>query len=290
MMNIENEEKIVQVPISQIRDFPDHPYKIKDDESMNELVESIMQRGLIQPIIIRPMEDGNYEMVSGHRRKRAFEIAGIEKIPAKVKEMTRDEAILAMVDSNLQREIILPSEKAFAYKMRLEAMNRQGMRTDKTSTPSESKFRTNEQLAEEVGESREQIRRYIRLTNLIPDLLELVDEGRIAMRPAVEISYLPEEAQEQLYETIDYNDATPSHYQAIRLRNFHSDGKLTSEVIEAIMSEEKPNQKEKSPFRDKRIVGLIPKNIPVEGQCDYVLKALDFYNRYQQRIRNSRDR
>jgi ParB family chromosome partitioning protein len=290
MMNIENEEKVVQVPINQIRDFPDHPYKVKDDESMNELVESVMQRGLIQPIIIRPTEDGNYEMVSGHRRKRAFEIAGIEKIPAKVKEMTRDEAILAMVDSNLQREIILPSEKAFSYKMRLEAMNRQGMRTDKTSTPSESKFRTNEQLAEEVGESREQIRRYIRLTNLIPDLLELVDEGRIAMRPAVEISYLPEEAQEQLYETIDYNDATPSHYQAIRLRKFHSDGKLTSEVIEAIMSEEKPNQKEKSPFRDKRIVGLIPKNIPVEGQCDYVLKALDFYNRYQQRIRNSRDR
>lgn len=290
MMNIENEEKIVQVPINQIRDFPDHPYKVKDDESMNELVESVMQRGLIQPIIIRPTEDGNYEMVSGHRRKRAFEIAGIEKIPATVKEMTRDEAILAMVDSNLQREIILPSEKAFSYKMRLEAMNRQGMRTDKTSTPSESKFRTNEQLAEEVGESREQIRRYIRLTNLIPDLLELVDEGRIAMRPAVEISYLPEEAQEQLYETIDYNDATPSHYQAIRLRKFHSDGKLTSEVIEAIMSEEKPNQKEKSPFRDKRIVGLIPKNIPVEGQCDYVLKALDFYNRYQQRIRNSRDR
>lgn len=290
MKNIENEEKVVQVPIKQIRDFPDHPYKVKDDESMNELVESVMQRGLIQPIIIRPTEDGNYEMVSGHRRKRAFEIAGIEKIPAKVKEMTRDEAILAMVDSNLQREIILPSEKAFAYKMRLEAMNRQGMRTDKTSTPSESKFRTNEQLAEEVGESREQIRRYIRLTNLIPDLLELVDEGRIAMRPAVEISYLPEEAQEQLYETIDYNDATPSHYQAIRLRKFHSDGKLTSEVIEAIMSEEKPNQKEKSPFRDKRIVGLIPKNIPVEGQCDYVLKALDFYNRYQQRIRNSRDR
>lgn len=290
MMNIENEEKVVLVPINQIRDFPDHPYKVKDDESMNELVESVMQRGLIQPIIIRPTEDGKYEMVSGHRRKRAFEIAGIEQIPAKVKEMTRDETILAMVDSNLQREIILPSEKAFAYKMRLEAMNRQGMRTDKTSTPSESKFRTNEQLAEEVGESREQIRRYIRLTNLIPDLLELVDEGRIAMRPAVEISCLPEEAQEQLYETIDYNDATPSHYQAIRLRKFHSDGKLTSEVIEAIMSEEKPNQKEKSPFRDKRIVGLIPKNIPVEGQCDYVLKALDFYNRYQQRIRNSRDR
>ena len=293
MMNIENEEKVVQVPINQIRDFPDHPYKVKDDESMNELVESVMQRGLIQPIIIRPTEEGNYEMVSGHRRKRAFEIAGIEQIPAKVKEMTRDEAILAMVDSNLQREIILPSEKAFAYKMRLEAMNRQGERTDLTCYPVGNKLngvKSVDVFAEETGDSKNQIYRYIRLTHLIPDLLELVDEGRIAMRPAVEISYLPEEAQEQLYETIDYNDATPSHYQAIRLRKFHSDGKLTSEVIEAIMSEEKPNQKEKSPFRDKRIVGLIPKNIPVEGQCDYVLKALDFYNRYQQRIRNSRDR
>lgn len=194
-MNIQSEEKVVQIPISQIRDFPEHPYKVKDDESMNELVDSIMQRGLIQPVIIRPTEDGNYEMVSGHRRKRAFEIAGMKTIPARVKEMTKDEAILAMVDSNLQREVILPSEKAFAYKMRLEAMNRQGQRTDLTSTPSESKLRTNEEFGKEVGESREQIRRYIRLTNLIPELLELVDEGRIAMRPAVEISYLPEEAQ-----------------------------------------------------------------------------------------------
>ncbi len=177
--------------------------------------------------------------------------------------------------------------------MRLEAMNRQGERTDLTCSPVGNKLngvKSVDVFAEETGDSKNQIYRYIRLTHLIPDLLELVDEGRIAMRPAVEISYLPEEAQEQLYETIDYNDATPSHYQAIRLRKFHSDGKLTSEVIEAIMSEEKPNQKEKSPFRDKRIVGLIPKNIPVEGQCDYVLKALNFYNRYQQRIRNSRDR
>lgn len=182
---------------------------------------------------------------------------------------------------------------SLSYKMRLEAMNRQGERTDLTCSPVGNKLngvKSVDVFAEETGDSKNQIYRYIRLTHLIPDLLELVDEGRIAMRPAVEISYLPEEAQEQLYETIDYNDATPSHYQAIRLRKFHSDGKLTSEVIEAIMSEEKPNQKEKSPFRDKRIVGLIPKNIPVEGQCDYVLKALDFYNRYQQRIRNSRDR
>ena len=290
-MNIESEEKVVQIPISQIRDFPDHPYKVKDDESMNELVDSIMQRGLIQPVIIRPTEDENYEMVSGHRRKRAFEIAGMKTIPARVKEMTKDEAILAMVDSNLQREVILPSEKAFAYKMRLEAMKRQGERTDLTSVPVAQKSKTSrELLGEEVGESQDQIRRYIRLTELIPELLELMDEGRIAMRPAVEISYLPKDAQKQLYETIDYNDATPSHYQAIRLRNFYRDGKLTPEVIEAIMSEEKPNQKEKSPFRDKRIVGVIPKNIPQEKHCEYVIKAIDFYNRHLQRVKNNRSR
>ncbi len=290
-MNIQSEEKVVQIPISQIRDFPEHPYKVKDDESMNELVDSIMQRGLIQPVIIRPTEDGNYEMVSGHRRKRAFEIAGMKNIPARVKEMTKDEAILAMVDSNLQREVILPSEKAFAYKMRLEAMKRQGERTDLTSVPVAQKSKTSrELLGEEVGESQDQVRRYIRLTNLIPELLELVDEGRVAMRPAVEISYLPEKAQMQLYETIDYNDATPSHYQAIRLRKFHMDGKLTSEVIEAIMSEEKPNQKEKSPFRDKRIVGVIPKHIPQERHCEYVIKAIDFYNRHLERVRNNHSR
>lgn len=292
-MNIESEEKVVQIPISQIRDFPEHPYKVIDDESMNELVDSIMQRGLIQPVIIRPTEDGNYEMVSGHRRKRAFEIAGIKNIPARVKEMTRDEAILAMVDSNLQREVILPSEKAFAYKMRLEAMKRQAGRPakDNYSPVANNLPKTSSaELAETVGESKDQIYRYIRLTNLIPELLELVDEGRIAMRPAVEISYLPEEAQMQLYETIDYNDATPSHYQAIRLRNFHRDGKLTQEVIEAIMSEEKPNQKEKSPFRDKRIVGVIPKNIPQEKHCEYVIKAIDFYNRHLERVRNNRSR
>ncbi len=289
-MNLNSEEKVILIPISQIIDFPEHPYKVKDDNSMIELVSSIKERGLIHSVIIRPIEDGMYEMVSGHRRKRAFEIAGIEKIPARVKEMTRDEAILAMVDSNLQREEILPSEKAFAYRMRLEAMNRQGQRTDLTSVPSAQKSKTSREiLGEQVGESQDQVRRYIRLTHLIPEILNLVDEGKIAMRPAVEMSYLPKEAQRQIYEAIEYNDATPSHYQAIRMRKFQQEGKLTNEVIEAIMDEEKPNQKEKSPFRDSRIVGLIPKSIPQERQCDYVLKALEFYNRHLQKVRNNRE-
>ena len=278
-------ERLMDIPISQIREFPEHPYKVKDDESMVELVESIKTRGLIQPVLVRPLDDGTYEMVSGHRRKRAFELAGIEKIPARVKELTRDEAILSMVDSNLQRDEILPSEKAFAYKMRLEAMNRQGMRTDRTSTPTESKFRTNEQLAEEVGESREQIRRYIRLTNLIPELLDLVDEKLIAMRPAVEISYFTPEAQMWLYDAIGAADATPSHAQTLRMRKYAEQGTLTKEKIDTIMDEEKPNQKEKSPFRDNRISKAIPTSIPKEKQCEYVLKAIDYYNRMLQKRR-----
>ena len=278
-------ERLMDIPISQIREFPEHPYKVKDDESMVELVESIKTRGLIQPVLVRPLDDGTYEMVSGHRRKRAFELAGIEKIPARVKELTRDEAILSMVDSNLQRDEILPSEKAFAYKMRLEAMNRQGMRTDRTSTPTESKFRTNEQLAEEVGESREQIRRYIRLTNLIPELLDLVDEKLIAMRPAVEISYFTPEAQMWLYDAIGAADATPSHAQTLRMRKYAEQGTLTKEKIDTIMDEEKPNQKEKSPFRDNRISKAIPKSIPKDKQCEYVLKAIDYYNRALQKRR-----
>ena len=278
-------ERLMEIPISLIHDFPEHPYKVKDDENMSELVESIKTRGLIQPVLVRPLMDGTYEMVSGHRRKRAFELAGIEKIPARVKELTRDEAILSMVDSNLQRDEILPSEKAFAYKMRLEAMNRQGMRTDRTSTPTESKFRTNEQLAEEVGESREQIRRYIRLTNLIPELLDLVDEKLIAMRPAVEISYFTPEAQMWLYDAIGAADATPSHAQTLRMRKYADQGTLTKEKIDTIMDEEKPNQKEKSPFRDNRISKAIPTSIPKEKQCEYVLKAIDYYNRMLQKRR-----
>lgn len=279
--------------MSQIRDFPDHPYQVKDDECMNDLVFSIKERGLIQPIIVRPIEDNLYEMVSGHRRKRAFELAGLKSIPAKVVELTRDEAILVMVDSNLQREVILPSEKAKAYKMRLDAMKRQGQRSDLTSRPMGDKLnnkRAGEILGEVVGESERQVQRYIRLTELIPEMLDLVDEGKVAMRPAVEISYLPKESQEQLVKAMEFSDATPSHYQAIRMKNCYRDGKLTEEVIDTIMDEAKPNQKEKSPFRDKRIEGLIPQSVPKDKQCDYVLKALRFYNKYRERARDNRER
>lgn len=279
--------------MSQIRDFPDHPYQVKDDECMEDLVLSIKERGLIQPIIVRPIEDNLYEMVSGHRRKRAFELAGLKSIPAKVMELSRDEAILVMVDSNLQREVILPSEKAKAYKMRLEAMKRQGQRSDLTSRPMGDKLnnkRAGEILGEVVGESERQVQRYIRLTELIPEMLALVDEGKVAMRPAVEISYLPKESQKQLVKAMEFSDATPSHYQAIRMKNYYRDGKLTEEVIDTIMDEAKPNQKEKSPFRDKRIEGLIPQSVPRDKQCDYVLKALRFYNKYRERARDNRER
>lgn len=279
--------------MSQIRDFPDHPYQVKDDECMNDLVSSIKERGLIQPIIVRPIEDYLYEMVSGHRRKRAFELAGLKSIPAKVVELTRDEAILVMVDSNLQREVILPSEKAKAYKMRLDAMKRQGQRSDLTSNPVGGKLKGMESagiIGEQSGDSQTQVRRYIRLTELIPEMLDLVDEGKVAMRPAVEISYLPKESQEQLVKAMEFSDATPSHYQAIRMKNYYRDGKLTEEVIDTIMDEAKPNQKEKSPFRDKRIEGLIPQSVPRDKQCDYVLKALRFYNKYRERARDNRER
>ncbi len=279
--------------MSQIRDFPDHPYLVKDDECMNDLVSSIKERGLIQPIIVRPIEDNLYEMVSGHRRKRAFELAGLKSIPAKVVELTRDEAILVMVDSNLQREVILPSEKAKAYKMRLDAMKRQGQRSDLTSNPVGGKLKGMESagiIGEQSGDSQTQVRRYIRLTELIPEMLDLVDEGKVAMRPAVEISYLPKESQEQLVKAMEFSDATPSHYQAIRMKNYYRDGKLTEEVIDTIMDEAKPNQKEKSPFRDKRIEGLIPQSVPRDKQCDYVLKALRFYNKYRERARDNRER
>lgn len=282
-------ERLMDIPIAQIRDFPDHPYKVRDDESMTELVESVKTRGLIQPVLVRPVEDGMYEMVSGHRRKRAFELAGIEKIPARVQELTRDEAILSMVDSNLQRDEILPSEKAFAYKMRLEAMNRQGERSDLTCSPLGNKLKGTksvELFAEEVGDSKNQIYRFIRLTNLIPEMLDLVDEKQIAMRPAVEISYLTPEEQKSLVEAISYEDCTPSHAQTLRMRRFSEQGKLTNEAIEAIMSEDKPNQKEKSPFRDSRIAKAIPQSVPKEKQCDFVIKAIEHYTRFLQRSKD----
>lgn len=282
-------EKLMDIPISKIQDFPEHPYKVKDDENMVELVESVKTRGLIQPVLVRPLDNGMYEMVSGHRRKRAFEIAGIEKIPARVQNLTRDEAILSMVDSNLQRDEILPSEKAFAFKMRLEAMKRQGQRTDLTSSPPETKLRATEQIALDVGESRAQIDRFIRLTNLIPEMLDLVDDKKIAMRPAVEISYLTPEEQLNLADAIDAEQCTPSHDQTLRMKRFSQEGKLTKEAIEAIMSEEKPNQREKSPFRDSRISKAIPKAIPKEQQCEFVIKAIEHYTLFLQRSRN-RDR
>lgn len=283
-MGEKQNEVVKEIPLSDISSFPDHPYQVRDDDSMNELVESVKERGLIQPVIVRPV-DGGYEMVSGHRRKRAYELSGIEKIPARICEMTKDEAILAMVDSNLQREQILPSEKAKAFKMRLEAMKRQAGRPKKENLVPVGQNYSREELSLQTGESETQIQRYIRLNELIPDILNLVDEGKVAMRPAVEISYFPKESQHQLFDAIELNDCTPSHDQTIRMRKAFNDGRLTKEVIETIMLEEKPNQREKSPFRDSRIVQFIPKSIPPEKQCDYVLRALDFYNKYRQRKR-----
>lgn len=286
-------ERLMDVSVTDIQDFPDHPYQVKDDENMMELVESIKTYGLLQPVLLRQLENGTYEMVSGHRRKRAFELAGIEKIPSRVMELTDDEAILMMVDSNLQRDEILPSEKAKAYKMRLDAMKRQGMRTDLTSSPlgiKSDRKQSLDTLGEEVGESRNQIHRYIRLNELIPELLSLVDEKQIALRPAVEISYLPKEAQQWLSEAIELNLATPSHAQTIKMRKFQEQGELTKGVVESIMMEEKPNQREKPVFKDKRITNLIPKSVPYEKQCDYVVKALECYNRIQEKKRNQPDR
>lgn len=279
--------KIRDIPISEIDEFPDHPFKVLMDEDMEQLVESIKRNGVMTPATVRLKEDGRYELISGHRRKKACELAGLETLKCEVKELTRDEAIIVMVESNLQRSVILPSEKAFAYKMRLEAMNRQAGRPSKDNlTPMVSDLdttRTNEKLGKEVGESREQIRRYIRLTELVPEILQMVDERQIAFRPAVEISYLTEEQQYTLLEAMEYNDATPSLAQAIKMKKYNQDGKLTSEVIQSIMEEEKPNQKEKSAFRDERITKLIPKTVPKGQETDFVVKALEFYNRHLQR-------
>lgn len=273
--------KIYDIPLSEIDDFPDHPYKVKEDEDMDQLVQSIKDNGILTPVTLRRKEDGRYEVVAGHRRKRACEIAGIPTLRAEIKDLTRDEAVILMVESNYQRSKILPSEKAFAYKMRLEAMNRQGQRTDLTSTPVVSKSRSNEELGNSNGESREQVRRYIRLTHLIPDILEMVDEGRIAFRPAVELSYLSEAEQAYLLEEMTYNDATPSLAQAIKMHNFAKEGKLSSEVIESIMSEEKPNQREKISFRADRLRQYIPDSVPREKTEEYVMRALQHYREYQ---------
>ena len=279
--------KIRDIPISEIDEFPDHPFKVLMDEDMEQLVESIKRNGVMTPATVRLKEDGRYALISGHRRKKACELAGLETLKCEVKELTRDEAIIVMVESNLQRSVILPSEKAFAYKMRLEAMKRQTGRPPKENASplatNLSKGRSDEELGELVGESKDQIRRYIRLTELVPEILQMVDERQIAFRPAVEISYLTEEQQYTLLEAMEYNDATPSLAQAIKMKKYNQDGKLTSEVIQSIMEEEKPNQKEKPAFRDERITKLIPKTVPRGQETDFVVKALEFYNRHLQR-------
>lgn len=283
--------KIRDIPLELIDDFPDHPFKVRDDEDMIQLVESVKERGVITPATVRQKEDGRYELISGHRRKRACELAGFEALRCEVVDLDRDAATVLMVESNYQRSQILPSEKAFAYKMRLEAMKRQGQRSDLTSSPVGTKFdRSSEAITEETGDSRNQIHRYIRLTNLVPELLDLVDEGKIKMRPAVELSYLDEDSQRSVVDEIDLNQCTPSHDQTIRMRKFFTDGKLTPEVVSAIMGEEKPNQREKIVLRGDKVRSLIPKNIPVSQTEDYVVKALEHYSRFlrQRAERDSR--
>lgn len=280
--------KIRDIPVSEIDEFPDHPFKVLMDEDMEQLVDSIKRNGVMTPATVRLKEDGRYELISGHRRKKACELAGLDTLKCEVKEFSRDEAIIVMVESNLQRTTILPSEKAFAYKMRLEAMKRQGERSDLTSTPLVEKLTgkdalTASKIGKQTGESHEQVRRYIRLTELVPEILQMVDERQIAFRPAVEISYLSEEQQYTLLEAMEYNDATPSLAQAIKMKKYMQEGKLTDGVISSIMEEEKPNQREKPAFRDERITKLIPKSVPKGKESDFVVKALEFYNRHLQR-------
>ena len=283
--------KIRDIPLTEIDDFPDHPFKVRDDEDMAQLIESIKERGVITPATVRQKEDGRYELISGHRRKRACELAGFDTLRCEVVDLNRDEATILMVESNYQRSQILPSEKAFAYKMRSEAMKRQAGRPNKdNSSPVGIDLRGKQSLdlmSEECGDSRNQIHRYIRLTNLVPELLDYVDEGRIKMRPAVELSFLDEDSQRDVVDEIDLNDATPSHDQTIRMRKFFEEGKLTTEAIQAIMSEEKPNQREKIVLRGDRVRQLIPKNIPISQTEDFVCKALEHYNKF---LRSRADR
>ena len=279
-------EKVVTLNPADISDFPNHPFKVKQDEAMAEMVDSVKRYGVLVPALVRPKADGGYEMVAGHRRKCAATLASITEMPCIVRNLTDDEATIIMVDSNLQRETILPSEKAFAYKMKLEAMKRQGQRSDLTSRPVDTKSRSDEQLAKDSPDSARQIQRYIRLTELIPPVLDMVDSGKIAFRPAVELSYLTKEQQQSLYDTMECEDCTPSLAQAIKMKEFSRGGKLTEEVILSIMQEEKPNQREKPAFRDERITRLIPKSIPRGQETDFVIRALEFYNRHLQRRRD----
>lgn len=284
--------KIHEIPLSEIDEFPNHPFHVRLDEDMDQLVESIKERGIITPVTLRQKPDGRYEIVSGHRRTKACELAGLATVKAEIKELSRDEAIILMVESNLQRTTILPSEKAFSYKMRLEAMkHQQGERTDLTSVPVGQRFgkTSREVLADSSTDSNTQIQRYIRLTHLIPPLLDLVDSGKIAFRPAVELSYLTEEEQNGLLDSINSEQSTPSLAQALKMKEFSQNGRLNADVILSIMCEQKPNQKEKISFQSERLKPFIPKNFTAKQTEDYVIKALEYYHRYQVR-QKERDR
>ncbi|MFQ7011962.1 MAG: ParB/RepB/Spo0J family partition protein [Clostridia bacterium] len=284
-------KKIHEIPLEEIDSLD--PFKVMDDEDMMNLAESVREQGIITPATLRKKEDGRYEILSGHRRKRACELAGLETLRSEVVEMDRDAAVIFMVDSNLQRTTILPSEKAFSYKMRLEAMKRQGRRTDLTSTPVVQKLKGRysvELLGEDIGESREQVRRYIRLTELIPELLEKVDRGEIALRPAVDISYLSEDIQRSLLDTIEMEQCTPSYAQTRRMRTLLAEGKLTDEAIYAIMQEEKPNQKEKFTISASKIEKVLPQSVKASQREDFILKAIDYYAKHLQRKKEERER
>ena len=274
-----NQEYVKNISIYEITDFPNHPFKVKMDDKMLETIDSVRDHGVLVPALVREKPTGGYEMISGHRRKMASELAGKETMPCIVRNLSDDQAVIVMVDSNLQREEILPSEKAFAYKMKLDAMNRQGKRTDLTSTPLVSKFRTNEILAQEAGESRETIRRYIRLTELIPEILEMVDDKKISMRPAVELSYLPKEEQEILYDTMESEACTPSHAQAIKIRKFSAEGRLNEDVLLSIMSEEKPNQVEQWKIPKNRLKKYFPSGTSQQKMEETIIKALELYRK-----------
>lgn len=280
--------RIYDIPLSEIDEFPDHPFQVRLDEDMDQLVQSIRERGLITPVTLRQKDDGRYEIVSGHRRCKACEFAGMDTVKAEIKELTRDEAIILMVESNLQRSTILPSEKAKSYKMRLEAMKRQGQRSDLTSRPLVAKLESANALGSTTGDSGRQIQRYIRLNELVPEILQMVDDGKIAFRPAVEISYLIEDEQRDLLEAMEYADATPSLAQAIKMKKFSGEGKLGPDVIESIMSEEKPNQREKYTFKADRLRPLIPASVPLNQTEDYICKALEHYNHFMERQKKDR--
>lgn len=281
--------RIHDIPLDLIDDFPGHPYQVRMDEDMDQLVESIKERGIITPVTLRPKDDGRYEMVSGHRRKKACEIAGMTTIKADVRDMSRDDAIILMVESNLQRSVILPSEKAFSYKMRLEAMKRQAGRPGKENSGPVVQNFSRDELGGQGGESGRQVSRYIRLTYLIPEILQMVDEGKIAFRPAVEISYLTQDEQKLLLEGMEYADATPSLAQAIKLKNLSNTGSLDYDTIEDMLSEEKPNQREKFSFRADRLRRYIPDSVPFNQTEDFVCKALEHYQQFLERQRRDRD-